>query len=67
MSNESSINLRIPQNLKDELKGIAQSEGRSLNKQIVHVLFRFILDYNKHHPQNTASIQTPKDTRGNKS
>ena len=55
MSDETSINLRLPKNLKDELKDIADTEKRSLNKQIVHILFRFILDYRRHRPNTPGT------------
>lgn len=45
----SNILLRLPKSLHEDLREIAASENRSMNKQLVHVLERFV----RHHKANS--------------
>lgn len=42
MSDKKSITIRMPQELYEAIKFIAEREHRSLNKQCVHLLFKAI-------------------------
>lgn len=42
-----NFNLRLPEEINDELIRIAEKEGRSKNKQIEYILKEFIEKYNK--------------------
>jgi hypothetical protein len=43
----TNSNLRIPDELYEKLKEIAKQEDRSINGQIVHIIKRFIREYNQ--------------------
>jgi hypothetical protein len=43
----TNTNLRIPDELYKKLKEIAKQEDRSINGQIVHIIKRFIREYNQ--------------------
>ena len=44
---EMNFNLRIPEELNEELIKIAKSEGRSKNKQIEYILKEYVKKYNE--------------------
>lgn len=44
---EVNFNLRIPEELNQELQEIAKKEGRSKNKQIEMILREYVEKYNK--------------------
>jgi len=47
-----NFNLRLPEDINDEIVRIAKEEGRSKNNQIVQVLKEFISNYNKKNANN---------------
>lgn len=44
---ETNFNLRIPEELNEELINIAKIEGRSKNKQIEYILKEYVKKYNE--------------------
>ena len=44
---EMNFNLRIPEELNEELIKIAKLEGRSKNKQIEYILKEYVKKYNE--------------------
>lgn len=44
---ETNFNLRIPEELNEELIKIAKIEGRSKNKQIEYILKEYVKKYNE--------------------
>lgn len=44
---ETNFNLRIPEELNEELIKIAKLEGRSKNKQIEYILKEYVKKYNE--------------------
>ena len=44
---ETNFNLRIPEELNEELIKIAKIEGRSKNKQIEYILKEYVKRYNE--------------------
>lgn len=40
----SNILLRVPKSVHEQLREIAASENRSMNKQLVHILEQFVRD-----------------------
>ena len=43
----ATFNLRIPEELNDELIKISDEEGRSKNSQIIKILKDFVKEYNR--------------------
>ena len=43
----TNTNLRIPDELYEKLKEIAKLEDRSINSQIVHIIRKYIDEYEK--------------------
>jgi hypothetical protein len=46
---QMQFNLRIDEEINEELIKIAENEGRSKNKQIEYILKKFIEEYKKEH------------------
>lgn len=47
-----NFNLRISEELNEELTRIAEQEGRSKNKQIEQILKEYVTKYNQEHEDN---------------
>lgn len=45
--NQINFNLRLPEEVNEQLIKIAEKEGRSKNKQIEYILKEYIEKYNK--------------------
>lgn len=50
--NQVNFNLRIPEEVNEEIIKIAEKEGRSKNKQIEYILKEYIKKYNTEENKN---------------
>lgn len=51
MSATAQYTMRLPTELRDDLERISEECDRSLSKQIVSILRRYVEDYKKNRPQ----------------
>ncbi|MGN0686486.1 MAG: Arc family DNA-binding protein [Oscillospiraceae bacterium] len=54
------FNLRIPEELNEQISQIAKNEGRSKNKQIEQILKEYVNNYNKRNEQISISQNNNK-------
>lgn len=47
MSDKIQTGLRIDEHIHDKLKVIAEREGRTLNNLVIHIVTKFIADYER--------------------
>jgi len=40
-------NIRIPEEIREEIRKISENEERSINSQIIYILKKYIEEYNK--------------------
>ena len=53
-----NFNLRLPEDINDEIMRIAKIEGRSKNKQIEYILKEYIKNYKEKEDKETKSRDT---------